>query len=314
MTDAIGMVDKLPQSERLYKALHERHAIQRYASRRIFRLFELLGFHLVGDHFYEPIPNSRMISAKYTNSPRTLTSVDFRFDEAERYLVDIIERWGSTFRESVTRHDYVEKNPYFYGADSLALYCHVRNSKPSRVTEVGQGISTKVLFAALEDNRAEGAPCEFTTIDPYQRLDGMDTPSSARIITKELQELTQEELDSLVSSDFLFVDSSHVHKFGSDVEFQFERIYPNLRPGTTVHIHDIFSPYHYPLDWFLRDRRFWNEAYHLENFLQFNHSFEVLLPLHLVLRQSARAGDAVGSTHFPNSKFWGSSFYIKRVA
>jgi hypothetical protein len=42
-----------------------------------------------------------------------------------------------------------------------------------------------------------------------------------------------------------------------------------------VHAHAIFSPYEYPLASAVQQKQFWNEQYFLENFLAFNHAFEV---------------------------------------
>ena len=56
----------------------------------------------------------------------------------------------------------------------------------------------------------------------------------------------------------------------------FFEILPRLKPGTFVHIHDVFYPFEYPLDW-LREGRAWNEQYLLRAFLQFNGSFKIRL-------------------------------------
>ena len=83
-------------------------------------------------------------------------------------------------------------------------------------------------------------------------------------------------------NNILFVDSSHVYKQGSDVEFEFLCIYPVLQKGVLVHIHDIFLPFDYPLEWNMKKYRFWNEQYFLEMFLLFNRDFEVLASLSMV--------------------------------
>jgi hypothetical protein len=52
--------------ERLYKVFHEKNSVQRYLARRfLFPLLEQLGFHIVGDHFYEPIPNLKALAECY---------------------------------------------------------------------------------------------------------------------------------------------------------------------------------------------------------------------------------------------------------
>ena len=52
------------------------------------------------------------------------------------------------------------------------------------------------------------------------------------------------------------------------------KIFPLLKKNVLVHIHDIFFPYDYPLEW-LKNGRFWNEQYFLFAFLQYNSKFKV---------------------------------------
>ena len=79
---------------------------------------------------------------------------------------------------------------------------------------------------------------------------------------------------TLQENDILFIDSSHVLKLDSDVLFYFTKIFPLLNKNVLVHIHDIFFPYDYPLDW-LKEGRFWNEQYMLYVFLQYNTKFKI---------------------------------------
>jgi len=76
--------------------------------------------------------------------------------------------------------------------------------------------------------------------------------------------------------DILFVDSTHVSKLGSDVNWIFFEILPRLRSGVLVHIHDVFYPFEYPEPWSLEGRS-WNEVYILRAFLEYNNQFKILL-------------------------------------
>ena len=82
--------------------------------------------------------------------------------------------------------------------------------------------------------------------------------------------------EELGDNDILFIDSSHVCKAGSDVNFLVFNVLPALAPGVVVHFHDIGWPFEYPLQW-IADGRAWNEAYLLRAFLQYNRSFEILV-------------------------------------
>lgn len=302
--------------EKLFKALHEKNAIQRHIARRfLFNFFQRLGLHITGDHFYEIVPNTRLIAAKYSEAARTLPGIDWRFAECETRALELINRYGKEFFEASTRFGFREKNHYFRGVDALMLYFILRDLKPAKLVEVGQGFSTRIALAALERNASETKTRPmFVSIDPYPRFQAKDIPEaiSLELVQRELQDVEISPL--LKNCDFLFVDSSHVFKFGSDVAFELTTLYPQLQKGTLLHVHDIFSPFDYPRDWMVKDKRFWNEQYALECFLMFNSAFEVYLPVNFLIQQSGKLADTVrGLLVDEKFKFIGSSFYLKRV-
>lgn len=166
-------------------------------------------------------------------------------------------------------------------ADACLLYSMVRQSRPASVVEVGSGSSTQVIAAALQRNAIEDAapPCTFTSIDPFvvPRLDATLDPSVAfKHVAKPLQIVSSEVWDGLDAGDILFVDSTHVFKAGSDVERQFTSIYPRLRPGVLVHLHDIFLPREYPIEWNLNESQFWNEQQFLAVVLDNSDRYDVV--------------------------------------
>ena len=79
----------------------------------------------------------------------------------------------------------------------------------------------------------------------------------------------------LDAGDVLFIDSSHVAKTGSDVNFLMFEVLPRLAAGVHVHLHDIFLPMEYPRRWVQRDNRSWNEQYLLRALLMDSHGFRV---------------------------------------
>lgn len=301
--------------EKLFKAFHEKNAVQRHIARRfLFNVFQRLGLHLTGDHFYEIVPNTRLIAEKYSEAARTLPGIDWRFADGEKRALDLINRHGAEFFETSTRFGFREKNHYFRGVDALMLYLVLRDLKPAKLVEVGQGFSTRIALAALERNAAEtGTRPVFVSIDPYPRFQAKDIPGciSLELVQRELQAVETAPL--LENCGFLFVDSSHVFKFGSDVAFELTTLYPQLQKNALLHVHDIFSPFDYPRDWMVKDKRFWNEQYALECFLMFNSAFEVHLPVHFLIRQSGKLAQSVRGLRLDEKfKFIGSSFYLKR--
>jgi len=302
--------------ERIFKATHEKNAIQRHVARRfLFDFFQRLGLHITGDHFYEIVPNTRLIAAQYSEATRPLPGIDWRFAEGEKHALDLIDRYGVEFFECSTKFGFREQNHYFRGVDALMLYLILRDLKPAKLVEVGQGFSTRIALAALEKNAAETKTRPvFISIDPYPRFQSKDAPENIalELVQRELQ--TVETAPLLKNCDFLFVDSSHVFKFGSDVAFEFNTLYPQLQKNALLHVHDIFSPFDYPLDWMVKDKRFWNEQYALECFLAFNSAFEVHLPVNYLIRQSEGLAQAVRGLKLDEKfKYVGSSFYLKRI-
>jgi hypothetical protein len=301
-------------NEKFFKLFHEKHAFQRQLARRSFDFFQWFGFHVVGNHFYELIPDTRFMARNYSTAARELVGIDWRFEECERKAVHLIKTYGAEYQAGRGRFGYTESNKYFQGYDALMLFVFLRDLKPAKMIEVGQGSSTRIALSALELNATEtGTSCELISIDPYARLGEHQTPKGVKLslLAQELQMVDMNPL--LENCNFIFVDSSHVYKFGSDVEVEFTRVYPLLRPGTFVHLHDIYSPYEYPLSWALQEKRFWNEQYFLENFLKFNNAFEVSLAVNLLMQQSKTFLEAVRSLSLePDFTFLGRSFYFQR--
>ena len=85
-----------------------------------------------------------------------------------------------------------------------------------------------------------------------------------------------EYFSQLNSGDFLFIDSSHIIKPYGDIIFEYIKILPKLNTGVFIHIHDIFTPFDYPLHWFNQHNLFWNEQYVLESILANTNRYKVI--------------------------------------
>jgi hypothetical protein len=306
----------LINKERVFKTLHEKNALQRFLARHfLFELAQSLGFHVVGDHFYELYPNTRQLAREYNEGPRLLAGLDLRLSECEGRALRLLGLYGTEYPQAAGRFGYVENNYYFRGLDALMFYLVLRDIKPAKLVEIGQGFSTRIALAALERNAADtGTRPLFVSVDPYPRFVAKDVPSciSLEVLQKPLQRVSIKPL--LQDCGFLFVDSSHVYKSGSDVEQEFTTIYPELPRRVVIHLHDIFTPFNYPRSWSLALKRFWNEQYFLESFLMFNAAFEVYLPLHLLWAQSESLQKAVRLLKLdPQFRYSGQSFYLLRA-
>lgn len=175
-------------------------------------------------------------------------------------------------------HRYYSANSYFSGVSGVFLYCMLRHLQPKKVIEIGSGFSSALM---LDINDAYfDKSISLTFIEPYpNRLKGLLKPEDKGIslIEKRLQEVPITVFDELQANDLLFIDSSHVSKFNSDVNYQLHELLPRLKNGVYIHFHDILYPFEYPKKWLSELGWSWNEAYILRAFLQYNAAFKIAL-------------------------------------
>ena len=173
---------------------------------------------------------------------------------------------------------YRFNNPAFSYADGLVLEAMILHFCPARIIEVGSGWSTACILDVLSGSDMAGT--KLTCIEPhptllYELVRPEDT-SRVQVLSHGVQSADISIFASLESGDILFIDSTHVLKTGSDVEFELSRILPILNEGVVIHFHDIFYPFEYGYQWVVEENRSWNEGYALRYFLAFNHDFEVI--------------------------------------
>jgi hypothetical protein len=114
-------------------------------------------------------------------------------------------------------------------------------------------------------------------IDPYPNpVLKSGFPGLSRVIEDEVQDLPLELFTSLGPNDILFIDSSHILRIGSDVQYECLEIVPRVASGVVVHFHDIFLPSEYPKDIIFKGFQFPNEQYLVQAFLAFNDAFEIV--------------------------------------
>ena len=99
--------------------------------------------------------------------------------------------------------------------------------------------------------------------------------SSVQLIARPVQEVGLEPFTSLGPGDFLFIDSSHIVKPGSDVNFLYLEVLPRLSSGVTIHIHDITFPFDYQPD-ALQTLYHWSEPALVRAYLAFNEKVDIL--------------------------------------
>lgn len=133
---------------------------------------------------------------------------------------------------------------WFPSLDAVAAYTLVREYRPQRIVEIGSGHSTRFLARAVADGQLE---TKVTAIDPAPRA--AITGLSVGFVPQVVQDCGLALFAELQAGDILFIDSSHILMPGTDVDWLFNRILPQLPAGLLIHIHDIFLPDDYPADW-----------------------------------------------------------------
>ena len=235
-------------------------------------------------HFYSPIVDpdeARLDEALLW--PAVLAPVpgiDFN-DESHVFVL------GTLFPDSYPLFDYPEegaadeelsafyvRNSQFSWLDARALFVLFRHWRPRRVVEIGSGYST-LLMADVAERVLDGN-CAITSIEPFPRPFLRNMADRIELIEARVQDVPLRVFETLEAGDVLFVDSSHVAKTGSDVNFIFFEILPRLARGVRVHIHDIFLPMEYPKEWVIDENRSWNEQYLVRALLMFSHRFRVV--------------------------------------
>jgi len=258
----------------------EGRAALRWSIARILnRIFYRYGFVVLSDHFYQPLPRR----ADLLGHRQPCRAVQSTLDDSMAFVRDLLGRYGDELIRDLGSFGYPSTNHQLPIVDASVLYAVIRDTKPQKVVEIGSGSSTQVICAGLQRNAVtDGQTATFTSVDPYvvPTIQGLLDPRiTFKYRMESLQAIESDVWESLGPGDILFVDSSHVFKAGSDVEMQFTRIYPSLATDVLLHIHDVFLPNDYPLEWNLQRFQFWNEQQFLAVMLDNSDRFEVVAAL-----------------------------------
>jgi len=177
------------------------------------------------------------------------------------------------FSEEKNNNRYFFNNNFYSYTDGIILYSMIRHFSPKKIVEVGSGFSSAVMLDTNQlffDSRIK-----LFFIEPYPiNLDKILTENDRKttiLMQTDLQIVPLETFRQLEANDILFIDSTHVAKTGSDVNFIFFEILPILKSGVIIHFHDIFYPFEYPQAWVFGGRN-WNEDYFLKAFLMYLNS------------------------------------------
>ena len=233
-------------------------------------------------HFYSPIVNVEEV--------RPLLSQTQISDQLPAISIDkkaLLSLWkqllphlkDTPFPDNpAAGHRYHFKNTAFSYGDGSILSAMLRHFKPRRLVEIGSGYSSACSIDTIERYLEDKVAVSF--VEPYPQLLkdllGDDALKRVDIHSTGVQSADMKLFTDLEAGDFLFIDSTHVMKTGSDVCHELFSVLPALKPGVFIHFHDIFWPFEYGKNWVLDENRSWNELYGIRAFLMYNSAFEVV--------------------------------------
>jgi hypothetical protein len=233
------------------------------------------------EHFYSPFPAiSDIKNNDFSVLPSEIPGIDLNIQGQ----FDLLNKFEIFYKELPFQDDKTDGLRYYFingsysYSDAIFLYCMLRYLAPQKIIEVGSGFSSCVTLDTNELFLKNKMECTF--IEPYpillKSLIKENDNSNIKIFESRLQDISLNTFMELKENDILFIDSTHVSKFNSDVNYVIHKILPVLSKGVHIHFHDIFYPFEYPKAW-LMEGRAWNEQYILRAFLEYNLNFKIVL-------------------------------------
>ncbi|WP_411287588.1 class I SAM-dependent methyltransferase [Phenylobacterium sp.] len=275
------------------------------------RVDDLSEFH--AGHYYSPVIDPEALRASgftVDRSPDTAALPGIALD-AEAMLAFWDRNLAGMQASGVVAHEtpplrYYAVNDVYAWGDAYVLNAMIAELAPRRILEIGSGFSSACMLDAVD---RLGLATSFTFVEPYAerlqaRLSDQDR-ARCTIIETPVQQVGAELYEVLEPGDILFIDSTHVSKAGSDVNFELFEMLPALRPGVIVHFHDTFFPFEYPEAWIFEARRSWNELYILRAFLTDNPAWEIVFFNDYFARRHPQAAAALpGFQANPGGGLW----------
>ena len=234
-------------------------------------------------HFYSPIVSIKDIKERETqiwseNSNKSLAGINLNSDKQ----IDLLKEFSKYYKEqpftkNKDKNRYYFENTLYSYTDAIILYSFLRHFNPKIIIEAGSGFSSALMLDTAESFLPD---LKLSFIEPYpKRLKSLLTKKDKEnvdILESKIQDIEPSYFEALEKNDILFIDSTHVSKTGSDVNFILFNILARLKEGVLIHFHDIFYPFEYSKNWVYQGRS-WNESYILRAFLMNNNSFEIIL-------------------------------------
>jgi hypothetical protein len=277
-------------------------------------------------HYYSPVPDVDELKERQADIWRAkgLPGIDLNENDQKGFLTYLLNNessFGIPWKKEPSKLYHGDSFSYPY-VDAIVLHAIMAKYRPGKVIEVGSGSSSVCMIDASVQHEI-GTKFTFIEPDPQLCLDKVLKKEDyekygVTLLEKRVQEVSPSEFSILGRNDILFIDSSHVSKAGSDVNYLLTEILPILNKGVIIHFHDIYYPFEYTREYLLEMKLVWNEVYNLHNFLLFNSSFKILffsdyIRLKLAGDASFASNFQVGSSHYFNHPTRSKNLWIQRI-
>ncbi len=282
---------------------------------RLLRQYEDVTAYPPG-HYYSPIPDVKELTkeAAVLFDNKKPEAIDLNEVKQLELFHKFIPHYNEfPFNNNASgKYRYAVPKSFFTYTDAVVLYAMIRSFQTKKIVEIGSGYSS-VLMLDINQYYFNNNQ-QLTFIDPdFKRLKKLmksDDDKNCTLIEKKVQESDLECFLSLAENDILFIDSSHVSKTGSDLNYLIFKILPLLNKGVLVHFHDVYYPFEYPSKLVLEEKLAWNEAYLLRAFLMYNPMFEIAYFNNYIYKKHS---DLLKEKMPECMKDEGASLYIRKI-
>jgi len=283
-----------------------RHFLKQRLARPLFERFQRIGISVTPVHFYSEVPNiHRLRASTCWRRPYDLSAIPARNLEQQLALV---QGWVDQANPGRGKRAYEqainEQGAEGFGpVEARVLYGFVRRERPTRVIQIGCGVSTSIIMQASVDQNVAGAKGVLPTItcvEPYPSrfLRRLGEQGSIDLVTERAQDWDPTRaLEELESGDLLFVDSTHTTVPGRVNRIILEWL-PSLNQGVWVHFHDIYFPYDFEPGILSRSLFFPRESILLQAFLTCNYRFTVEVSLSLLHHERTEGLSSILGTEY----------------
>jgi hypothetical protein len=216
---------------------------------RVQRLGQRFGVNVTPNHFYSELADLRELERTgYWRRPLSMFGIQGSdLDEQLAFARGCINPClGQLLINDIyARASAMNGEPSFGLIEAEFLYFYLRSQRPSRIVQVGCGLSTAVALTAIEDDASYGP--ELVCVEPYPTRFLRERAAAGQItlVEERAQCIPLERFTDLGPGDLLFVDSTHSLRVGGDVVRLICEVMPRLAAGVRLHFHDIPFPYDY---------------------------------------------------------------------